>query len=117
MKKVKINGALKSEEQNYNFEVQGFYGDEILKYEDNNVLVSIDMKNNSMIRSADSYDLFFKFEKNRKTTNVLKLKDLDQTIEMSLNTLDILQKDGYYYVRYELNEDEIFTFELFYEFL
>lgn len=117
MKKVKIKGFLKSEEQNYVIEAQGFYDKGILKYEDNDVLVSLDIKNNKMIRTTDSYELVFSFKRDVKTISMLTLKDLSQTIEMSLKTLDIFIKDGYYYVQYELNEDELFTFELFYEFL
>lgn len=114
MKKVKIKGSLKSEEQTYSFESDGIYEDGILKYQDNDVLVSIDVKNNSMIRSTDSYEIVFNFEKNKKTSNILRLKDLNQTIEMSLKTIDLLVKDGYYYVQYELNDDELFVFELNY---
>lgn len=117
MKKIKIKGFLKSEEQNYIFDTNGFYDKGILKYEDNDVLVSLDIKNNEMIRTTNSYELVFSFKRGVKTINVLTLKDLSQTIEMSLKTLDILIKDGYYYVQYELNEDELFTFELFYEYL
>lgn len=117
MKKVKIKGSLKSEEQNYSFESDGFDEDGILKYQDNGVLVSVDIRGKSMIRSTDDYELIFKFEKNKKTINTLKLKDLNQTLEMSLKTIDLLIKDGYYYVQYELNDDELFEFELFYEFL
>lgn len=117
MEKVKIKGFLKSEEQEVSFDVLGFYGSGVLKYQDGDVMVSIDLKNNCMVRTASSYELIFNFKQHEKTVNVLKLIDLNQTIEMSLNTIDLLIKDGYYYVQYELNDDELFTFELFYEFL
>lgn len=117
MEKVKIKGSLKSEERNYSFESEGFYEDGNLKYQDGEVLVLVDTRGKSMIRSTDNYELVFKFEKNKQTINILKLKDLNQTLEMSLKTIDLLIKDGYYYVQYELNGDELFVFELFYEIL
>lgn len=117
LEKVKIKGSLKSEERNYSFESEGFYEDGNLKYQDGEVLVLVDTRGKSMIRSTDNYELVFKFEKNKQTINILKLKDLNQTLEMSLKTIDLLIKDGYYYVQYELNGDELFVFELFYEIL
>lgn len=117
MEKVKIEGSLKSEEQNYNFCLFGLFDkkNNILKYMDNDINVVIDMTNNKMERVCASYKVEFSFNKEQTTVNKLILNDIGQTIQLALKTIDILINDGFYYVEYELNDDEIFTFELCYE--
>ena len=113
--KIKIKSKLKSNEDNYEFLVDGEISNDIIKYIDNDVLVEIDLVNNIMKRNSKDYELIFNFSKEEETNSVLNLKDLEQTISMKLYTIDIIKKNGYYYINYELNDDELFAFELTYE--
>lgn len=117
MESIKISGSLKSCEYEYQIDAVGCFDGENISYKDNNIYVSINIKSNIMKRIGNDYEVIFKFKKDKKTTNTLSLKDLKQTIHMPLNTLDILAQDGHYYVKYELNDDELFIFEIFYEYL
>lgn len=113
--KIKIKSKLKSNEDNYEVLCNGELINDIIKYMDNDVLVEIDLINNIMKRNSKNYELIFNFLKGEETRNVLNLKDLEQTIDMSLYTIDIIKRNGYYFINYELNGDELFEFELLYE--
>ena len=112
---LKIKGCLKSNENNYSFESNGNINNNIIKFNDNDILVEIDLDNNKMVRKTSEYILNFIFKKDQKTINSLILKDINQSIDMDLYTVDIININGYFYVNYELNDDELFEFELRYE--
>ena len=114
-KQIKLNGFLKSNEKNYDFSLFGEINNQIIAYRDNDVDVEIDLVNDVMKRFHEDYEIEFRFVKGVKNINQLKLKDLDQHIDMDLYTIDIIKKDNYYFVSYELNNDELFEFELNYE--
>ena len=114
-RKIKLFGYLKSNEKKYEFSTIGQINNEIILYQDNDVNFKFDIENDIMKRIHNDYELEFVFVKNSKTINQLRLKELNQTIDMDLYTIDIVKKDNYYFVSYELNNDELFEFELNYE--
>ena len=113
--KLRINSKLKSNEKDYEVMCDGEINNDIIKYMDNDVLVEIDLVNNIMKRNSKDYELIFNFLKDEETSSILNLKDLEQTINMKLYTIDVIKKEGYYFINYELNDDELFEFELNYE--
>lgn len=112
---LKIKGRLKSNEREYIFETFGDIKDNIITFNDGDILVKLDLNDNKMIRKTLDYELNFIFLKDQKTNNSLFLKDINQVIDMNLYTIDIINQEGYFYVNYELNNEELFFFEIRYE--
>ena len=112
---IKIRSKLISSENNYEVLSVGTINKNIISYVDNDVLVQIDLSDNIMKRTSDDYELILNFFKGKETSSILNMKGLGQNIDMKLYTIDIIKSEGYYFVNYELNDDELFKFELVYE--
>ena len=115
MKKVSVSGSLLSPEQSVKFTASGFFYGKVLKYVDNNVDVELDINNDILIRRNSEYEIRFYFLKESITKNTLKLYELGEAIQLNLYTIDLVKTTGNYYVKYELNDDELFEFSVSYE--
>lgn len=122
MSRVKISTLLKSLEDETKFIGNGILNDNKLKFEDNGVIVSLTFKNDEEIlfkRTTNDYTISMTF-KNKLTNNgIYDIKSDSMQIPIEVSTENIIIKEGYICIVYELvlggHNQGKFTYEIWYE--
>ena len=113
MAKINIEIKLKTDEQNIIQNIEATVNGNIIRYNDSNIEVTVkkDKNNITMIRENNEYRLKLKFNKNKKEIGNYLLKDNNMLLNLEILTKELIIKEDYIYILYELNE-EIREFEL-----
>lgn len=87
---------------------------DIIKYKENDKTnVTLNKKDNILIRENDVMYMEYHFEKNHVTDGILVLKDIDKEFLLITKTISINNKENFYKVSYKLVETkDIFTYTL-----
>lgn len=111
MPKINIRVSLHHEEFSTIKEIKGIYQDGVLKYiEDENIKVSLDYKNKTLLRDTNNLRMFFDFNKNLLKINY---KELDMNMEMKIKTEKIIIDKKNIEIEYEVEDSqEIFLYRI-----
>lgn len=120
MKQVKIDITLKTEDQTREYQVIGKYDEkkQILTYYDQfeKVNTILDLKNYTLNRENEQYQLKYQFVLNEKTSNFLTIKELNQTVAIDLKTTKLILSPKRFELSYILiNSNEKIEYTITYE--
>lgn len=105
--KVRLKIQIKSEDNYINFDTNGILNDKtnILTYsEDKKTKVKLFFDKDKLVRENDEFIMTFCFIENKITTISMYMKELNQQINMDINTLKIIKKDKFYKVIYTIED-------------
>lgn len=111
MKKVNLNVKLISNESKMDEKLIGNIIQESkeITYQDKDELetrVKFNYEKNLLIRENDNLLLEYKFIKNKLTKGLITIKDLNQTIEIEIKTLNIKNEKNYIEIEYILENEK-----------
>ena len=112
MSKIKISRILNKEKFTFN----GIKSKNIIKYKDKDMLVKIDISNNiSLIRENEEYKLELIFNSENESSGSYYLKKYNKKINISVNVNQLEIKENYFFINYNVEDNEQFDFKLEYE--
>jgi len=111
LKKVNLNVKLISNESKMDEKLIGNIIQESkeITYQDKDELetrVKFNYEKNLLIRENDNLLLEYKFIKNKLTKGLITIKDLNQTIEIEIKTLNIKNEKNYIEIEYILENEK-----------
>jgi hypothetical protein len=113
MGKIKIIATLESSETNIKNTIEGTLEENIIKYEESdNTTVTLNTKDNILIRENQSLLMTFKFDENEITENKMFIKEVNQELIIMIKTQNIICKKNYYKVEYEIIDNDKFKYIL-----
>jgi len=113
MGKIKIIATLESSETNIENISNGTKEDNIIKYEEpDSTVVTLNTKDNILIRENQSLLMTFRFDENEITENKMSIKELNQELIIMIKTVSIICKENYYKVEYEIIDNDKFKYIL-----
>lgn len=114
MAKKQIEVLLKTGEETLKLNVSALIIDNIIKYRDNDVLVSIELSDDYVVmkRENNEYQLILKFKYNEKLFGSYLLKDNNICFDLEILTKSLNIEKNYVSIIYELN-DEIREYKLY----
>lgn len=113
MAKKNIEIKLITNENNIIQSIEALVNGNIIKYNDNDINVTLKKDNDNivMIRENNEYRLKFKFNKSKKEIGSYLLKENNILFDLEILTKELIIDENKIYILYELNE-EIREFEL-----
>jgi len=94
MSKIKIKVEIINEEERQILDTTGILSNEILKYlEENKTLVLWNYEKNILTRENDEWKMTYLFVPQKKTTGIIKMKDMQRNIKLEIETEKIERKD------------------------
>lgn len=121
MVKIKINSSLKTDEDNVLGEFLGTFDNNIIVYQENNINVTLLIKDNKikMSRIADDYDIELDFALDQIAKGIYDIKKhkIKMDLEVKTNILEINNNKIFIEYELKLNDENmgIFSFEIKYE--
>ena len=111
MKKIKINVLLESSETNSKITSIAEIEENTIKYsESDGTIVTLNIKDNILIRENEKLLMTFEFNKSKITTNEIFIKELKQILTTMIETKNIICKNNYYKVEYEIIDNDKFKY-------
>ena len=114
--KTNIKVFIQNNEEKLSFKYPAIYikNKNIIKYQEKDKTnVTLDTKNNILIRENNNIYMEYIFKKNKISNNKLIIKDLNKELKLKLKTHEIINKDKLYKVKYEIIENnENFVYEV-----
>lgn len=114
MDKIKIKSIIKTEEESVQESTTGSIINGVISYKErNNTYVYLDINNDELIRENDQMLMKYSFEKNRRTNGFITIKDMNQNLEIGIETIKLEKTEQKYYVEYKIEENN-FIYEIEY---
>ncbi len=116
MPKIKVNIVLKTPIKTYQYLVPAIYQEQedYIIYKEpttDNTLVKFDYKHNELKRDNNKITMCYKFNKNKKTTGTISLKELNKMVTLNIKTTNIIHKSNNIEITY-LIEDELYNYKI-----
>lgn len=117
--KTKIKVTIKNKEENLINMYNAIYIEDkkIIKYQETDKTnVTLNIKDNILVRENNKIYMQYTFIKNKVTKNRLRLKEISQSIIMDLKTINIKKEKKNFEVKYKLlDSNDIFTYKVIVE--
>jgi len=111
MGKNKIKVILESSETKNTNNTTATIEDNNIKYKEPDATnVTLNTKDNILIRENEKLLMEFNFDIDKITENTLYVKDLKQTLIIIIKTMNIICKKNYYKVEYEIIDNDKFNY-------
>ena len=112
MPKMKIKVSLLNEEKKEEYETMAILHENILKYrEKDGTTVLWDYEANKLIRENNIFRMEYIFDKIKQTTGVFEIKELNQKIELLVQTNQLERKKNDIKVTFKV-EENVFIYHL-----
>ena len=113
MKKFNIKVNIESTETNTSYNAVAIIEEDMIKYiEIDNTNVILDIKNNILNRENEKIKMKLEFNIEEITINEIYLKDLNSTISIMVKTKEIIKRDKFYKVEYEIIDNDNFKYSI-----
>ncbi|MDD6223679.1 MAG: hypothetical protein PUB18_01610 [bacterium] len=105
MRKQKLEITIESSILTKTYCVLGIYdpNNHIIEYQDKETMIitnTINLEKQTLTRICKDYELYYTFKENEETKNILKMKDLNQSLEIIIKTIKFLKKDHLLEIEY-----------------
>ena len=92
MAKKYVLVTIKSQTEDASYKIKSIIEDDIIKYkEKNNTLVRYDYNKNTLVRENDEMRMDYVFRRKEKTEGTIRVKELNQTITVPIQTILFLR--------------------------
>lgn len=113
---VKIKVNIKNKEKNLENIYNAIYIEDklIIKYQETDKTnVTLNIKDNILVRENNKIYMQYKFIKNKVTKNQLRLKEIDQELIIDLKTINLKKENNNFEVKYKLlDSNDIFIYKI-----
>lgn len=110
MPKIKALIRIENEEGKEELEVNAILESQILKYKDNKAITKLNYKVPEIIRENEEYKIIYPFNKEKKTTGTILVKDINQLISVEITTKKLVINEHNVQIEYIVNNQK-FIFE------
>ena len=103
--KINIKVYIENNDEKIVFDCNAIYlkDKNIIKYQEKDKTnVTLNIKDNILIRENKEIYMQYKFIKNKSSKNKVLIKELNKEIEVVINTLELINREDCYEVKYEL---------------
>lgn len=108
MPRIEIKATIINSEETKELKTKAILQDEIIKYKEDDTLVSIDLERHILTRDNNNYKLLYNFDENKGSIN---LKENNQIVEIPIITKNIERKNNDIKIEYAV-ENDIFKYQV-----
>ncbi len=108
MPRIEIKATIINSEETKELKTKAILQDEIIKYKEDDTLVSIDLERHILTRDNNNYKLLYNFDENKGSIN---LKENNQIVEIPIVTKNIERKNNDIKIEYAV-ENDIFKYQV-----
>lgn len=115
MQKVNYKLELTTSEDKKLFEGEGYLEDGLLSFNEDDFSMTIDMKRDVFTREGKEIQIRYDFDLERRTYCNLNMKEMDQSMSLVVETLEIKKEKNRYYVAFEIVENDKIIIDIEFE--
>ena len=101
MPRIEIKATIINSEETKELKTKAILQDEIIKYKEDDTLVSIDLERHILTRDNNNYKLLYNFEDNKGSIN---LKENNKIVEIPIITKNIERKNDIFIYQVEVEK-------------
>lgn len=103
---MNIETILISEGNTFNNVCTGNINDDILTFVENGIEVKYDLKKDQLNRKSDAFEMDYKFILNEETENQIFIKDIEKSVIIKIQTLNLIKTECLIDITYKLVDDD-----------
>jgi hypothetical protein len=112
LNKIKIKTLIKSNNEENEEITWATLIENVISYQEKTGTFSyFDIDKYELIRENDQVFMKCLFVENKKTNGIITVKDINQDLEIEINTKKIIKEDNKYHIEYQI-EDDFFIYEI-----